>query len=75
LDDIGDIVGPRAIGEADTLQVDRKVWATALAVAFMKKHMGEQKELLDVLLSKALDFLENESEFDKLVARAVRLLA
>jgi len=74
LDDIGSIVGPRAVKEADTLHVDRNVWATALAVAFMTKHMGKQKELLDDLLVKALEFLKVEPDFKKLVTQAIDLI-
>ncbi|KAF8061005.1 von Willebrand domain-containing protein [Lyophyllum atratum] len=70
------IVGSNAVDEANNLDVDAKVWATALSVAFMRKHMGTQTELLNDLLAKALEFLAARSEVDvkELVRRATEII-
>jgi hypothetical protein len=58
------IVGANAVDEANKLQVDDAVWATALSVAFIEKHMGGQKELMEDLLVKAREFLQGKPDVD-----------
>jgi hypothetical protein len=59
LDRLRDIVGSNAVDEATSLQVGSAVWATALSVAFIEKHMKMKglKELRDDLLIKGQEFL------------------
>ncbi|KAJ7837185.1 hypothetical protein B0H14DRAFT_3870521 [Mycena olivaceomarginata] len=49
------VVGDVILNEADVLQVDRAMWATAVSIAFTSKHLADpaQKDLLDDLLQKA----------------------
>ncbi|KAF9458759.1 hypothetical protein BDZ94DRAFT_72466 [Collybia nuda] len=57
LRELRNVVGNEAV-EANNLNVDDKVWATALLVAFVRKQMGKQKELLGDLTIKAMEFLQ-----------------
>ncbi|EKM57239.1 uncharacterized protein PHACADRAFT_142460 [Phanerochaete carnosa HHB-10118-sp] len=57
------LIGRRVLAEC-TLSVVSKVWATALAIAFLKKHMKDQLELLDGLVEKATDFISRTSNVD-----------
>lgn len=57
LRELRNFVGSKAVDEANNLNVDDKVWATALSVAFIRKQMGSQRELLGDLIVKALEFL------------------
>lgn len=57
LHELRNFVGSKAVDEANNLNVDNKVWATALSVAFIRKRMGGQKELLNDLIVKAMEFL------------------
>lgn len=50
-------VGSTALGQGKTLGIDMTVWATALAVAYLKKHLADQPELLEGLLEKATEFI------------------
>ncbi|KAG7450127.1 uncharacterized protein BT62DRAFT_839561, partial [Guyanagaster necrorhizus] len=54
-DSLRRIVGEREVCE---VPVDETTWATVLYVAFLTKHMNDQKELRDDLLMKALEFLD-----------------
>ncbi|EKM57246.1 uncharacterized protein PHACADRAFT_183721 [Phanerochaete carnosa HHB-10118-sp] len=58
------LVGKTCLAEATRLQIDQKVWATVLAVAFLKKYMKDQPELLDGLVEKAMDYLSETSGVD-----------
>lgn len=69
-----EIVGSDAMDEANVLQVDKIVWATALGVAFITKHMGNQRELLNDLLAKPLEFLRGIGDAGELIRRAKALL-
>jgi hypothetical protein len=64
LHSIRGIVGANAVDEANNLQVDDAVWATVLSIAFIQKHMGSQKELMEDLLIKAREFLQERSDVD-----------
>ncbi|CAL1710161.1 unnamed protein product [Somion occarium] len=69
-DDLGRLIGADATTMASRLRVDPKVWATALAVVYLRKHLRQQPELLDGLLEKAMQFM-HETE----VASGVHLEA
>ena len=71
------LVGRQALKEYGTLGVDAKVWATVLAVAFLKRYIADQPELLDGLVEKAMDFVSRASgvAFETLLARAFVSLA
>jgi hypothetical protein len=74
-DSLGQIVGHDAIGRAAEFQVDHKKWATALAVAFFRKHLLKQPDLLQGLIDKAMEFARDDVNFDSLVVRAKALVA
>ncbi|KAJ6626917.1 von Willebrand factor type A domain-containing protein [Mycena sp. CBHHK59/15] len=71
---IRDIVGPGVLDEANVLQVDATAWATAVSIAFMSKHLSDpaQKELLDELSTKALEYLNTRDDIHvgRLIQRA-----
>jgi len=67
-------VGEAAIDEFRRLGVDNVTWATALSVAYVMNTMGNQKELLDDLLFKSLNFLRNGGN-EYLVQRATDALS
>lgn len=51
------LVGRGALAKAEEFGFPRKVWATSLAVAFLKSHMRGQPELLDGLVEKSIEFI------------------
>lgn len=72
-DAVVQIVGPRGAREV-VPDVNPKVWATVLCFAFVMKHMGDQKELMDDLLMKAREFLADKRGVDGLLKRAKELV-
>ena len=56
-EDLTSIIGSDAVQQASNLQVVDTVWATALSVAFIKKHLANQTDLLYDLLVKADEYL------------------
>ncbi|KAK0481590.1 von Willebrand factor type A domain-containing protein [Armillaria novae-zelandiae] len=74
-DSFEQIVGERAVREAELSPIDEKTWATVLYVAFLMKNMDDQKELRDDLLMKAREFLKDEPDVIELVERAKNLIA
>lgn len=70
------IIGKSLLSEVEKLKVDPRVWATVLAVAYLKKYMKDQPELLDGLVEKAMDFLSRTQNGDlqTLLARADSLV-
>jgi hypothetical protein len=77
LDSLRGIVGTDAVDEVNNLQVDSAVWATALSVAFIEKHMKMKgsKELMDDLLIKPQEFLrESLPDVEGLMRRARQLI-
>jgi len=70
----GEIVGHDILGRAAEFQADEKAWATALAVAYLKKHLSNQPDLLECLLDKAMEFARGNSHFDSLVRQASVLI-
>lgn len=74
-ENLGLIVGTKHLGQAAAQGVDEKVWATALAVAYLKLYMNGQPELLDGLVEKAVAFLEGVvDDVDGWLVRAERLI-
>jgi len=78
---IGGVVGSQIFDEARFLGVDKAVWATAVSIAFMSKHLVSpaQKELLNDLLAKAYEFLDGRHDVSarriiQIVQRAKELL-
>lgn len=55
---LGQLVGIETLGKAAELQVDGNIWATAVAVAYLKNHLGAEPDLLDALMDKALEYAE-----------------
>ncbi|KAG1809579.1 von Willebrand factor type A domain-containing protein [Suillus subaureus] len=55
--ELGALVGIDTLAKAGELQVDGKVWATAVVVAYLKHHLGSQQDLLDALMNKALEYI------------------
>ncbi|KAG6814457.1 hypothetical protein H0H92_007461 [Tricholoma furcatifolium] len=59
--------------------IDRKVWATALLIVFMRKQMGTEnsRQLVNDLLAKPIEFLEATQglDVDDLLKRAEEVLA
>jgi len=53
--------------------VDEKAWATALSIAYITKQMGNQRELLEDLLQKSLEFLRRGNN-ENLISRATSLI-
>jgi hypothetical protein len=70
----GEIVGHDALGRAAEFQVDDKTWATALAVAFFRKHLSNQPDLLEGLLDKTMEYVRGNTNFDTLVRHAKALV-
>ena len=70
------IVGKDLSAQAKKLNVDPKAWATMLAIAFLKKYMKGQPELLDGLIEKAMEFASQTSgvDFQTLLAGAQSLV-
>ena len=78
-DQLARIVGVAALSLPDDSQIDEKLWATAVAVAYLRKHLSNQQELLDGLVEKAVQFardngLASGSKFEALVQRAKSVL-
>lgn len=57
-EELAQILGHDALAQARTKQVDAKVWATVLAIAYLQKHLRAQPELLEGLVEKAAAFVE-----------------
>lgn len=66
-----------SFGQAQTVGVSEKVWATALAVAWLKEHMKDQPELLDSIVDKAVDFISQTpgADLNTLLAQAQNILS
>ncbi|KAK7680416.1 hypothetical protein QCA50_016657 [Cerrena zonata] len=74
-DELSRIVGPTALSLPGGSQIDQKLWATAVAVAYFRKHLGNQQELLDGLVEKAVEFADESglistADFEALIERA-----
>ena len=70
------IIGKSNLQQAQNLGVSERIWATVLAVAFLKKYMQNQPELLDGLVEKAVEFLGGSgTDYDTLLAHAEKLVS
>lgn len=74
-DELSHIVGPAVLSLPANAQIDQKLWATAVAVAYFRKHLGNQQELLDGLVEKAVEFaldsgLTSSIDFEALIEQA-----
>lgn len=77
LDIIRPIVGDGIIDEARRLnEAESDVWVTVVCVAFLKKQLKHNPELLNNLLVKPLEFLRGRTgvDIDALLERAITLL-
>ena len=70
----GQIVGDDVLGRAAEFGADDKTWATALAVAYIRKHLSKQPDLLEGLLDKAMEYARDNANFSSLVAHAKLLV-
>ncbi|KAF9220068.1 VIT-domain-containing protein [Gyrodon lividus] len=71
------IVSDVVLGKAKELGFDKAVWTTAVVVAYLKKHMEGEPDLLEVLLAKVRQFVEgrgDEGGFEEMVRTATELL-
>ncbi|KAI0058597.1 hypothetical protein BV25DRAFT_1890952 [Artomyces pyxidatus] len=71
------ILGENAMAENTRLGVDEKVWASVLAMIYLEKRLIGQRELLDSLVEKIMEYLEKTTRKDKLaslVSRAKQLV-
>ncbi|KAH0590239.1 hypothetical protein H2248_000409 [Termitomyces sp. 'cryptogamus'] len=78
LDSLREISGiGSAVDEVNNLDIDAKVWATALVIAFMQKEMVDHRALHNDLVVKSCQFLQDTAnvELDELLKRAAQLLA
>lgn len=76
---LGNIVGQAALQKPPDVE-DDTLWATVLAVAYLRKHLahGGQSELLHGLLDKVMEYIADEvmnARFEMLVGRARYLVA
>ena len=69
--------GGASLAEAQALGVSEKIWATLLAITYLKQHMKDQPELLEGLVEKAMEFIAQTPgvDTDVLFSRAETLLA
>lgn len=77
IDSIRPIVGGGIIEEARRLnEAESDVWVTIVCVAYLKKQLEHNPELLDNLLVKTLEFLRGQTgvDIDALLQRATALL-
>lgn len=74
------LIGIDNLDEVRPAHADPRLWATAVAVAFLTKHMGGQRDLLECLLEKALEFVGSVNvasgsvDFDALVVEATKVI-
>ena len=77
-DALGRIVGHEALRKPADIQADDAMWATALAVAYLQKHLAlnGQRDLLDGLLDKVMESIDGamRAEFEMWVSRASGLV-
>ncbi|PSR74336.1 hypothetical protein PHLCEN_2v9953, partial [Hermanssonia centrifuga] len=57
---LAQIVSHKALEERQQLGVDAVVWATVLAMAYLQRYMEKQPDLLEGLLEKANEFLNQQ---------------
>lgn len=75
-EDLTHIIGSSAVQQASKLQVAGAVWATALSVAFIRKHMANQTDLLYDLLVKAEEYLGSSGvDIEKIMIEAEKWIS
>lgn len=75
-DEFKRILGEPACEEGRKWGVDDMIWTTILAIAYFQKHLAGERDLLEGLVEKAMDFVTSglaETDFEALleVARDV----
>ncbi|KAI6139808.1 hypothetical protein BKA82DRAFT_27054 [Pisolithus tinctorius] len=77
------IVGSEILQKGDELRVDGRLWATLVAVAYLKKHLEKEPYLLDTILEKTGDFVRKtqarergnlQGDFEDMVRHVSKLL-
>lgn len=71
-DAFGEIVGRDALEKARSWE-DEELAATALAMVYLKRNLGDYLELFQVLMEKGMEFVKNHPKggvFDKMLDRA-----
>ena len=73
------LVGRDAVDKSRPPLVDEQLWTTALAVAYCRKRLSGQSDLLGCIVDKAFEFAIRASDgnvdFEALVAAAAKLVA
>ena len=73
------ILGQSAIDEAAKAGIDETIWATVLAVAHLQRYLAEQPDLLEGLVEKAREYVEEAAQpgidFEQLLQRAATIIA
>ena len=71
------IVGEAALSKAKDIKADGSIWATVVAVAWLQKYLTDQPDLLESLLEKARQYVEQSPtvDFDALLQSAIDLVA
>ncbi|KAA1473925.1 hypothetical protein DENSPDRAFT_882390 [Dentipellis sp. KUC8613] len=67
------IVGERAQEMASQVQAEPIVWATAVAMAYLDQHLSNERDLLDGLREKVMEFvltMVDRAAFERLVTQA-----
>lgn len=59
--ELAHVIGSGILDKADELGADRKLWATVVAVAYLKKNLENEPDLLDVLIAKTGDFVMEQA--------------
>ena len=75
-DALGEIVGRDALEKA-RLWEDEELAATALAMAYLKRNLGDYLELFQVLMEKGMEFVKNHPNgqvFDEMLDRAQMII-
>lgn len=76
------LVGDAVLSKADELRIDRQVWATVVAVAYIRGRLQGEPDLLELLSEKAKEFVDasewsrrdGAKRFEEMVREAVALL-
>ena len=70
------LVGQAAMGDAKTHDVEEGIWATVVAIAWLQIHLKEQPDLLEGLVEKAREYVEQTpgQDFDELLQSAARFV-
>jgi hypothetical protein len=76
---LGEIVGESTLQMPANIQIEDTVWATAIAVAFLQKHLvhAGQSDVLYGILDKVWEFVENKLsrvKFESLVELVTALM-